>query len=74
MYIGLSINYMSWMKIISFVFLFSETTELKSKTYLSGVLSSPKILFVIFVLFALVACLFELFCDCFVFPPEDNCN
>jgi hypothetical protein len=56
------------------VFLFSETTELKSKTYLSGVLSSPKMLFVIFVLFALVACLFELFYDCLVLPPEESCN
>lgn len=54
------------------VFLFSETTELKSNTYLSGVFNSPNILFVIFVLLALVACLFELFYDCFVLPPDES--
>ena len=66
---------LSWLKPPLFwvVFLLSEMAELKSNTYLSGVLSSPNKL-VMLALLTLETCLFELFYDCLVFPPEESCS
>lgn len=64
---------LSWLKppLFYVVFLLSEMAELKSKTYLSGVFNSPNKL-VMLALLTLDTCLFELFYDYLVLPPDES--